>query len=261
MDEITHKSFSVDDPWSPLKQFTEARIALGRTGSGLPTKKLLELSMAHAHARDAVYAELDFDKLHEQLEPFKLVILDLKSTATNRALYLQRPDMGRRLHPTSAELLPPFGNYPADIAIIVADGLSASGINLHVFPLVNELIPLLQSQGLPIGPICLAEQARVAIADDIGFGLKAKLSIILIGERPGLSAADSIGAYITFMPRPGLTDDARNCVSNIRPGGLSFKLAAGKISYLVQQALRKQLSGVGLKDDEDTQPSKIISPD
>jgi ethanolamine ammonia-lyase small subunit len=206
--------------------------------------------MAHAHARDAVYAELAIDALQQHLSVFQLAVIQLKSMAANRAQYLQRPDLGRRLHPESAALICPYGDYPADVAIIIADGLSATGINAHTLPLLTELIPLLQNHGLTIGPICLVEQGRVAIADPIGYGLKAKLSVILIGERPGLSAADSIGAYLTFNPQPGLTDDARNCISNIRPGGLSAKLAAGKIGYLVQQSLRKQLSGVGLKDDE-----------
>ncbi|MES2279486.1 MAG: ethanolamine ammonia-lyase subunit EutC [Bacteroidota bacterium] len=250
MDKIVRQSISVEgDPWSPLKQFTQARIALGRTGCSVPTKQTLDLNMAHAHARDAVYAELAMEMLEQQLQIFKLVILHLKSMAGHRAQYLQRPDLGRRLHPTSAEQLPIFGQYPADVAIIIADGLSASGMNAHSLPLLQELIPLLQNSGLTIAPICLVDQGRVAIADDIGSGLKVKLSIILIGERPGLSSADSIGAYLTFNPQPGLTDDARNCISNIRPGGLSFKMAAGKINHLVQEAFRRQLSGVGLKDD------------
>jgi len=238
------------DPWLPLQKYTQARIALGRTGGSLPTQQLLHFNMAHAHARDAVYAELAIDQLTEQFSVFNLVVLQVKSMAASRAQYLQRPDFGRRLHPTSVSLLPPFGEYPADVAIIIADGLSATGINAHSPPLLTQLIPMLQNQGLTIGPICLAEQARVAIADPIAHGLKAKLSIILIGERPGLSAADSVGAYLTYNPQPGLTDDARNCISNIRPGGLSFKLAATKIAYLVQQAFSRKLSGVGLKDEE-----------
>ena len=249
MDKVTHPSFSVGDPWSPLKQFTQARIALGRTGSSMPTKQLLELSMAHAHARDAVYTELAIDHLQEQLLPFQLVTLRLHSLAANRPQYLQRPDLGRRLNVESAEQLPAFGEFPADVAIIIADGLSAAGINAHSLPLLKQLIPLIQNSGLTIGPICLVEQGRVAIVDDIGYGLKAKLSIILVGERPGMSAADSVGAYLTYNPQPGLTDDSRNCISNIRPGGLSFKQAAAKINYLVQEAFRRRLSGVNLKDE------------
>lgn len=249
MDQISRQYVNIDDPWSPLKQFTQARIALGRTGNSMPTKQLLELSMAHAHARDAVYTELAGESLTAQLQPFKLVILHLHSMAANRPQYLQRPDLGRQLHPSSAAQLPIFSDFPADVAIIVADGLSATGINAHSVPLLNELIPILLDTGLTIAPICLVQQGRVAIADDIGHGLKAKLSIILIGERPGMSAADSIGAYLTFNPQPGLTDDARNCISNIRPGGLSFKQAAEKINYLVQEAFRRKLSGVNLKDE------------
>jgi ethanolamine ammonia-lyase small subunit len=200
MDKVTPHSFEVGDVWSPLKQFTQARIALGRTGCSMPTKQNLELGMAHAHARDAVYAELATDKLQQQLEIFQLVILHLKSMAAHRAQYLQRPDLGRRLHLSSAEQLPIFATYPADVAIIIADGLSATGINAHSLPLLKQLIPLLLNSGLTIAPLCLAEQARVAIADDIGHGLKAKLSIILIGERPGLSSADSVGVYLTYNP-------------------------------------------------------------
>ncbi|GAB3933613.1 ethanolamine ammonia-lyase subunit EutC [Mucilaginibacter myungsuensis] len=250
MDKIKRYTPPSTDPWLPLQEFTQARIALGRTGSSLPTEQLLHFNMAHAHARDAVYAELAVDKLTDDLKVFELVILQVKSMSANRAQYLQRPDLGRLLHPTSAEILTPYGEHPADISIIIADGLSASGINHHTAPLLNKLIPLLQAQGLVIGPICLAEQARVALADHIGHALQAKLTIILIGERPGLSAADSVGSYLTYAPRPGLTDDARNCVSNIRPGGLSYKMGAQKISYLVQQAFSRQLSGVGLKDEE-----------
>jgi ethanolamine ammonia-lyase small subunit len=249
MDKVTHQSFNVGDAWSPLKQFTEARIALGRTGSSMPTQHLLELSMAHAHARDAVYTELHSEKLEEQLQIFQLAVLHLQSIAASRPQYLQRPDLGRRLHPASAAQLPAFGEFPANVAIIIADGLSATGINAHALPLLKILIPLLLNSGLTIAPICLVQQGRVAIADDIGFGLKAQLSIILIGERPGLSAADSVGVYLTYNPQPGLTDDARNCISNIRPGGLSFKQAADRICYLVREAFARRLSGVSLKDD------------
>lgn len=248
MDKITRPSFYIDDPWSPLKKFTQARIALGRTGCSLPTHQQLNLNMAHAHARDAVYAELANDTLEEQLHKFRLVILHLKSMANHRGLYLQRPDLGRRLHPASAEQLPSFGEYPADVAILIADGLSATGINAHSPALVAELLPLLLNSGLTIAPICLVKQGRVAIADDIGHALKVKMTIILIGERPGMSSADSVGAYLTYNPMPGLTDDSRNCISNIRPGGLSFKQAAAKIHFLVMESFRLKLSGVGVKD-------------
>ena len=162
--------------------------------------------------------------------------------------YLQRPDLGRLLDADSIKSVAEVA-HDNDIAIIIVDGLSAIAINQNILPLIEMLLPMFKASGLKIGPISLVSQGRVAIGDPIGYGLKSRISLILIGERPGLSAADSIGAYITYNPQPGLTDESRNCVSNIRPRGLSFETAAKKISYLINEALEKKLSGTGLKDD------------
>ncbi|MBS1522795.1 MAG: ethanolamine ammonia-lyase subunit EutC [Bacteroidetes bacterium] len=249
MDKVKTGAEFEDDSLDHLKQFTAARIGIGRTGASIPLKQSLELKLAHAHARDAVYSELDIDKLLSDLKQFDLPVLLLHSEAAYREMYLQRPDLGRQLNKKSIELVNDYSHQKPDIVIIIADGLSATAVNHHAVSLLKTLIPQLQSVGLKIGPISLIKQGRVAIADDIGVHLKAKLSLILIGERPGLSSADSMGCYITYNPKPGLTDESRNCISNIRPHGLTFKLASKKIFYLIQEAFRRKLSGVGLKDN------------
>ncbi|HZX57939.1 MAG TPA: ethanolamine ammonia-lyase subunit EutC [Mucilaginibacter sp.] len=237
-----------DDFLEPLKEFTAARIGLGRTGVSIPLKQSLAFNLAHAHARDAVYSELDLGKLSEELKQFELPVLQLHSRAAYREQYLQRPDLGRKLdNDAVAQLNDYAANY--DIVIAIADGLSATAVNHHAVGLLKTLIPQLLAAGLKLSPICLLKQGRVAIADDIGIHLNAKLSLILIGERPGLSAADSMGAYLTFNPRPGLTDESRNCISNIRPHGLNFKQASKKIFYLILESSKRKLSGVGLKDN------------
>lgn len=232
----------------PLKEFTAARIALGRVGASIPMKQSLAFNLAHAHARDAVYSGLDQDKLFEELKEFDLPVLQLHSRAAYREQYLQRPDLGRQLDDDSTALLADH-KTTNDVVIIIADGLSATAVNQNSINLLRNLIPLLGAAGLRIAPICLVKQGRVAVADDIGSLLCSALSIILVGERPGLSAADSMGAYLTFSPKPGLTDESRNCISNIRTHGLSVKQASKKIFYLVQEALRRKISGVALKDD------------
>lgn len=236
------------DPWESLKQFTAARIAMGRAGAGIPLSHLLQFNVAHAHARDAVYSVLDSEVLHQRLVHFNLPVLHLQSKACNRQTYLQRPDLGRLPDEGAIHTLRQHAG-PCDVSIILADGLSAQAINTHAVPLLQHLISSLQAAGYRLAPLCIATGARVAFADPVAHTLQARLSVILIGERPGLSAADSMGAYITYQPRPGRTDESRNCVSNIRPQGLSYQLAAEKISYLVQEALRRGLSGVGLKED------------
>lgn len=235
------------NPIALLKKFTDARIGLGRTGNSVPTRQSLAFNLAHANARDAVYTVLAIDALIDQLKVYQLPVIALQSKAGNRSQYLQRPDLGRQLNPTAADDLQIYPS--ADVSIIIADGLSAKAVNSHANGLLNLLIPQIKAAGLTLSPIALVEHGRVAIADEIGHLLRAKISVILIGERPGLSAADSIGAYITFGPKAGLTDDARNCVSNIRPMGLTFSAAADKIWYLIAEALKRQISGVLLKDD------------
>jgi len=249
MDKVIKGLPNTDDPLNPLKQFTAARIAIGRAGVSIPTKQSLEFNLAHAHARDAVYSVLDIDALSEKLKPFGLPVLALHSKAENRAQYLQRPDLGRKLKKSSAHKLEDnAGDY--DIVIIIADGLSATAVNEHAVNLLQKLISLLVAAKLKLAPVCLMEQGRVAAGDKVAHLLNAKFSVLLIGERPGLSAADSIGAYLTYDPKPGLTDESRNCISNIRPKGLPSKLAAEKIFYLIQESFRLKLSGVALKDNQ-----------
>lgn len=237
------------DPWENLRQFTAARIALGRSGHSLPTNVLLEFQRDHAQARDAVYSELDVAKLTEELAGVGPPILQVQSQVQNRQQYLQRPDWGRRLSVESRKQLE-NQTYPAsDLCIVIADGLSATAVNQHAAPVVQRLIPALQEHNWSLAPLCLVTQGRVAIADEIGFLLHAQTVVILIGERPGLSSPDSMGAYLTFQPRPGLTDESRNCISNIRPAGLPYGQAAEKLLYLLTQIKARQLSGVNLKDE------------
>ena len=231
-----------------LKEFTTARIAIGRVGTSIPLKQFLEFKLAHAHARDAVYSELDISSLTDLLKLFTLPVLHLQSKVSYREQYLQRPDMGRRLNDESIQLLKEY-HSETDIAIIIADGLSATAVNQNSLGLLQILIPQPTAAGFKLAPISLVEQGRVAIGDDIGHGLNAKLSMVLIGERPGLSSADSLGVYLTYSPKPGLTDETRNCVSNIRPGGLSYAKATKKIFYLINEAFKRKSSGVMLKDN------------
>jgi ethanolamine ammonia-lyase small subunit len=251
MSNIQQRNSVQEDPWSSLKAFTTARIALGRTGTAIPLKEVLAFRLAHAHARDAVYSHLNTSLLLEELHALLLPVLQLHSGAADRHEYLQRPDKGRRLDQYSIAMLraQPEILLQKDVAIIIADGLSATAMNIHTAPFLNHLLPLLKTSGISIAPVCLAEQARVAIGDEIGAILQTRATLVLIGERPGLSAADSMGAYITFNPRVGNTDESRNCVSNIREDGLQYTPAAGKICYLLQEVLRLQLSGVELKDN------------
>jgi len=236
------------DPLALLREFTTARIAIGRAGNAIPLKQSMAFKLAHAHARDAVYSALDVDKLSDKLQVFNLPLLHLHSQAANRQKYLKRPDLGRRLDDDFKDKL--TAHTGADIVIVIADGLSAEAVNENAIGLLKILVPKLITADLSIGCICLGEQARVAIGDDIAHGLNARFSIVLIGERPGLSAADSMGAYLTYQPKPGLTDESRNCISNIRKHGMSYKQAADKIFYLVSEAFKRKLSGVALKDNE-----------
>ena len=239
------------DPWVGLKAFTAARIALGRSGTSVPLREALAFRLAHAHARDAVYSALNAEQLLTNLQNLPAAVCQVHSRATTRQDYLQRPDWGRQLDDPSRALLAGQATGGCDVAIVLADGLSAAAINDHALPLLRLLLPELQKAGLRSAPVVLAEQARVALGDEIGHLLKARLVLVLIGERPGLSSPNSLGAYFTFAPRPGLTDEARNCVSNIRPEGLAYPAAAAKLFFLVQESLRRQLSGVGLKDQSD----------
>lgn len=240
------------DPWASLKAFTPARIALGRTGTAIPLQEVLQFRMAHAHARDAVYSLLDTDTLLTQLQNLQLPGNLLHSQAADRHEYLQRPDKGRKLNAASIDLLTSLAGGPSQqsVSIVLADGLSATATNSHALLLLELLLPMLQQAAIPLTPLSIVQQARVAIGDEIGSLLKAELVVVLIGERPGLSSPDSLGIYLTYRPQPGLTDEARNCISNIRPEGLSYQAAATKLFYLIRESFRLQLSGISLKDNE-----------
>jgi ethanolamine ammonia-lyase small subunit len=238
-----------------LRTLTPARVALARTGSSLTTSDTLALAQAHAEARDAVHATLSIPTLLESLQALNLKPIQVKSAAPDRVTYLRRPDLGRRLSESAVEILgAPGTTVPSShlgllprLTIIVADGLSALAVDRHAIPLLEALLPLLAGH-FTLTPVIVAEQARVAIGDQIGSLLKAGLAIVLIGERPGLSSPDSLGAYLTWSPRPGRTDAERNCISNIRTEGLDYQTAAQRIAYLCREAERLQLSGTAIKE-------------
>jgi len=223
-----------------LARLTTARIALGRAGQALPTGPMLAFQLAHARAKDAVHAPLDIAALRAALPLTSVVVF---SAAADRQSYLRNPALGRQLAPDG----PALPKSAPDLAIIIADGLSAAAVNAHAALLVRALLPLLD--GWTFGPIAIAHQGRVALGDRVGEAMKARATLVLIGERPGLSAADSLGAYLTWAPRLGRRDHERNCVSNIRgDGGLPPQEAALKISWLLQEARRLGFTGVDLKD-------------
>jgi len=230
-----------------LRALTSARVGLARTGVSLETADLLDFQRCHAQARDAVHARLDSGALAAEIESrSRPEVLRLHSEAKSRAEYLQRPDMGRRLNEASRVILAEQPTDEVDLAIIIADGLSAIAVERHAAPLLLELLPRVSD--LSLAPICIVEQARVAIGDEIGLALNSAISVVLIGERPGLSSPDSLGAYITWHPRPGRTDAERNCISNIRVEGLSYAQAAAQLSYYLSEARRLQLTGIPLKE-------------
>ena len=236
------------DPWERFRAATRARIGLGRSGDALPTRALLDFEAAHARARDAVHGAVDFDALAVQLDH---PAIQLHSAAPDRVSYLRRPDLGRRLDAASREKLAGLLAAPADVVFIIADGLSTA-VQHHALPLLQACLPELS--GWRIAPIVLAGQARVALGDEIGAALKAALSVMLIGERPGLSVADSLGVYLTWDPRPGRTDAERNCLSNIHAAGLSYREAAARLIWLMSEARHRRLSGVALKDEASLPP-------
>ena len=239
----------VPNPWSTLRRHTPARIGLGRAGVSQPTAAHLAFQLAHAQARDAVHRELDHEALAASLNETGLETLDLHSAASDRATYLQRPDLGRKLEDPSTALLAAFdAGDPPDLALIVADGLSALAIERHALAFISALRRLLASDWR-WAPVAVVRQARVAIGDPIGHALGAKLAVVLIGERPGLSSPDSMGVYVTWAPRPGRMDAERNCISNVRPEGLAPEAAAARLAWLLNEARARQVTGVALKDE------------
>ncbi len=240
------------NPWLELRRLTPARIALGRTGTSLPTRAQLDFQFAHAQARDAVHLAFDHAEISSQLSERGRETLLLHSAAPDRDSYLQRPDLGRKLNDESAQALRGYASaHPGgvDLVIVVADGLSALAVHRHTLPFLTRLEEQMSGDGWSVAPVVLVEQGRVAIGDEIGQLLGAKMLVMLIGERPGLSSPDSLGLYFTYAPKVGLTDAYRNCISNVRLEGLSYGMAAHRLLYLMREACRRQLSGVNLKDE------------
>src|SRR5688572_21009403 len=250
--DLTMRNGSPADAWHGLRRHTRARIALGRAGGSLPTRELLDFQLAHALARDAVHQPFDAEQLERDLSPLNHPILHLQSAAPDRQTYLLRPDQGRRLaEPCDAKLASSRNPQGFDIAITLSDGLSALAAHRQIPPLLTELLPLLRQSAFTVAPLPIVPLAPVALQHDTGSLPHAKLALILLGERPGLGSPDSLGAYLVFNPTPGRTDADRNCVSNTRPDGLPPPAAATTLHYLITQSLRRQLSGVNLKDDRD----------
>lgn len=262
------------NPWLALRRFTQARIALGRAGVSLPTAPQLAFQLAHAKARDAVHLALDVPSLQAALAALGQETLVLHSAAADRDTYLKRPDLGRRLDASSRRALldrakgtKPDGSQADrrshDVVFMIADGLSALAVDLHSLPLLDRVLPSLRAEGWSMAPLVIIEQGRVAIQDEVGELFGARLAVILIGERPGLSSPDSMGLYMTWMPRPGLTDADRNCISNVRPEGLRCDQAAEKLLHLLRESRRLNMSGVGLKDEHPSltaSPSPLLGP-
>lgn len=242
---------SDEDTWSTLRRFTDARIGLGRTGSALPTNEVLKFALAHARARDAVTAPTDWDAVERSIAALTLATHRIASAAETRDIYLRRPDLGRTLSEAARASLSALGRQDYDLVILAGDGLSSTGLTANAAAVIGALQSHIKKNGWTLAPILLASQARVALADEAGDILGAKAALVLIGERPGLSSPDSLGAYLTWHPRVGRSDAERNCVSNIRKGGLSHDEGAFKIAWLLGQALKFRLTGVSLKDESD----------
>lgn len=261
---------SARDPWQSLTEFTQARIGLGRCGVSIPTARQLQFNLDHAKARDAVHVPLNVVALVEQLQNQGMASLCLQSQAPDRATYLTRPDLGRQLHSSSVAQLQAFTcehtsehKNAVDIAIVLVDGLSSIAVQSQGAALVRQLTEALNQCDLVSAPLCIVSQGRVAIGDQVAEHLNAKACLLIVGERPGLSSPDSLGIYYTYQARSGLTDADRNCISNIRPAGLSIEQAVHKAVWLVNESMRLKLSGVNLKDKSEqpliTSTSKLVN--
>ena len=256
---MSKDSLARPDTWLALRQHTNARIALGRSGTSLPTREILAFTQAHAQARDAIHTPLDVGALQAQLQSEWPEVLAVNSQAASRAEYLLRPDRGRRLHRESLARLKALSGTSPDLVLVVGDGLSPTGIQRHAAALLTAIRPRLLTMPRPasrtgplaLGPLVLASQARVALADEVGEALGAAMVAMLIGERPGLSSPDSVGIYLTLAPKVGCHDAQRNCISNIRPEGQDFETAAHRFAWLVREAFAMGQTGVGLKDRSD----------
>ncbi|MFD2182326.1 ethanolamine ammonia-lyase subunit EutC [Rhodoplanes azumiensis] len=238
------------DPWAGLRRLTAARIGLPRAGASLATAPLLEFRLAHARARDAVHAPFAQARLHQELVGLGLPVVSVASAAADRHAYLMRPDLGRRLAPEAGVALAAHA-ATYDLAIVVTDGLSAQAVERHAGPVLAAVLPALLAHGWRVAPLVVVRHGRVAIGDAVAGALGAESVVVLIGERPGLSAPDSMGAYVTWRPRDTTTDADRNCLSNIRPDGIAPADAAFKLTHLLREMRVRRLSGVMLKDSSD----------
>ena len=246
---------TTDDPWLELKRYTKARIALGRVGSSLPTKEVLNFGLSHAMARDAVHLPLDVAALDAGIQSLGFSTLQVHSKAGNRHTYLLRPDFGRRLNDDSKEHLQNHKSTDGiDFLLVVGDGLSALAIQRHAVPLLTQIQKCIP-ESWNVGPVVIVEQARVALADEVGEIMGARMVAMLIGERPGLSSPDSLGIYLTYAPQIGCSDAERNCISNVRTEGLQYATAAQKLMWLAQAAMKLKTTGITLKDESEV---KII---
>lgn len=259
MNLIPNDSFnpsSHQDEWEKLKQFTDARIAIGRAGSSIPTRPMLEFQLAHAQARDAVYQPLDVASLTKQIQSLGLKTISVKSQAEDKQTYLKRPDLGRVLAQESVEIVTEYQHQHAnefDVCIVVGDGLSALAIEENAFKLIQSLQLEITQENWSLTPIVMATGSRVALGDQVCELLKAKMLIMLIGERPGLSSPDSLGIYYTFGAKSGDLDSKRNCISNVRPAGLSIPIATQRLMNLMRKSKSLGYSGVKLKDDHEVE--------
>ncbi|MGB6797221.1 MAG: ethanolamine ammonia-lyase subunit EutC [Xanthobacteraceae bacterium] len=246
-----------NDIWVDLRRLTAARIGLRRAGAALATGEMLDFQLAHARARDAVHAPLDEAKLAADLSGLGLPVISLASVAADRQTYLMRPDLGRRLNAAAdAALTPHRGDY--EVAFVIADGLSARAVERHAAPVLSRAVPVLRAEGFKIAPLVIIRHGRVAAGDAVATALAARCVVVLIGERPGLSAPDSMGAYLTWRPNGQTTDAGRNCISNIRPEGVDYDTAAFKLTHLLRAMRARKLSGVALKDDSDQVSDRLL---
>ena len=259
MNEINRQEHLPEkDCWDVLRQFTDARIALGHAGASLPTAEYLRFTLAHAQARDAVNLPFDKEAVRGMIEAMGLQVIDVHSNARNRQEFITRPDLGRRLCDDSRERLKSIDAEPTDIVFVIGDGLSSKAIHRQAVPLLRETLPYLSQLKLSVAPIILAEQCRVALGDEIAEILNARMVAMLIGERPGLSSPDSLSVYLTYAPHVGSLDSERNCISNIRPEGLTYSRAAFKLAWLVEAAFALGKTGTALKDQSDD-PKCLLS--
>lgn len=244
-----------EDSWDNLKNITKARIALGNVGGSLPLREVLDFKLAHALAKDAIYSELDIENIRIELEEFKVPVFELHSQVKNRDQYLKRPDLGRRLDEKSSAILKESAQ-DFDIVFVISDGLSADAVNNHASKILHIVLPEL----LPKYKIAIAltEQGRVAVGDEIGELLNSDFTAVFIGERPGLSSPESMGIYTTYKPARGLTDERRNCISNIHYDGMSYSNASAILFYLIEQSFLRKTSGISIKIElNDLTPSPI----